>query len=241
MKNIPILILHGWNLSAERFLPLSKELEKRGYKVLCPDLPGFGKSEVPRKPLYLSDYVKFVENYIEKNKLKEVILIGHSFGGRISIKLAALNPIYLRTLILTGAPGLIPVPKVKIRFFLILAKLGKLIFSLPVLISARGLFRRFLYKIANASDYYNTNDNMLEAFQNIVNESLTPYLSQINTPTLLIWGSEDEMVPVYIAEKMIKIIKNSKLVIIPQTRHGVLWTHPKEFANEVEKFLKELI
>lgn len=240
MNNIPILILHGWNLEATKYKPLQKELQAKGYKVLCIDLPGFGSTDKPKNSLYLSDYIKFIEDFLQKEKIEKIYLVGHSFGGRIGIKLAAEKSKYLSALILTGAPGINPVPTVKIRFFLILAKCGRLVFSLPVLSYARDLFRKFLYKLANASDYYHTNDNMLETFQNTVKESLVPYLSQINIPTLLLWGSEDRMVPVEIAEKINKLIKNSKLVVIDNARHGVPWTHPEEFADEVEKFLNYL-
>lgn len=240
MKNIPILILHGWNLEAAKYEPLQKELQNKGYKVLSIDLPGFGSTDKPKKSLYLSDYIKFIEEYLRKEKIEKIYLIGHSFGGRIGIKLAAENSKYLSILILTGAPGINPVPTVKIRFFLILAKLGRLIFSFPGLFYARDLFRKLLYKLANASDYYQTNDHMLGTFQNTVNESLVPYLSQINIPTLLLWGEGDRIVPLKIAEKMNKLIRNSKIVAIKEARHGVPWTHSKEFVDEVEKFLNYL-
>ncbi len=240
MNKVPILILHGWNLSSEKYFPLQKELGKRGYNVYCPDLPGFGKTKLPKASFFLSDYCDFVKQFVAENKLNKVILIGHSFGGRIGIKLAAQNSNLIQILILTGTPGINPVPTIKVQIFLSLAKLGNLIFSLPLLSSAKDLFRKFLYKAANASDYYNTNDYMLETFRKTVKESLVPYMSQMNTPTLLLWGKEDKMVPIGIARKMNKIIKNSELVMIENARHGVPWTHSKEFTDEVEKFLTKL-
>lgn len=237
MKNIPILILHGWNLSAVNFLPLKKELNKRGYEVYCPDLPGFGKTRLTKTSWFLSDYVNFVKSYLRKNKLSKVILIGHSFGGRVGIKFAAENSKLLAALILTGVPGISPASTLKAQFFLALAKLGKLIFALPLLSSVKDLSRKFLYKAASASDYYNTNDHMLETFRNTVKEPLVPYMAQIDLPTLLLWGKEDKIIPVFIASKMKNIIKKSKLVIVDEARHAVPYTHPKEFADEVEKFL----
>jgi len=237
MKNIPIVILHGWNLSSARFSPLTTELKKRGYSVYCPDLPGFGKVKLPKTSCFLADYVGFVRKFLAENKLSKFILIGHSFGGRIGIKLAAQNANLLSALILTGTPGINPVPTIKKQFFSILAKLGKLTFSLPILSSAKDLFRKFLYKAANATDYYNTDENLLETFRNIVRESLGPYMSRIDTPTLLLWGEDDQTVPVSIAEKMLRLIKNSKLVVIPDARHDMPWSHPKEFVDKVEDFL----
>ena len=240
INKYPILILHGWNLDAVKYRPLQIELEEKGYQVYVCDLPGFGSSNISEKSLFLSDYIDFVERYISKHKLNKVILIGHSFGGRIGIKLAAKKPKYLAALILTGTPGINPVPKFKILFFHFLAKAGKAVFFLPVLANARGLFRKFLYKLADAGDYYNTKDYMLETFKNTVKESLITYLKQIHIPTLLIWGRQDKMVPVEIAEKMNKLLDNSRLVVVNNSRHGLPWTHPQEFTNEVEKFLNNL-
>ena len=187
MKEIPILILHGWNLSAAKFLTLEDKLKKRGYKTYCIDLPGFGNSDKPKNPLYLSDYVKFVTDFLNKLKINKVIIIGHSFGGRIGIKLTAENPKIVSTLILTGAPGLNPVPRGKILLFLYIARVGKLLFKLPIFSILRDNARKLLYRLARAGDFYNTDEKMRETFKNIVKEDLTLSMKKIISPTLLIW------------------------------------------------------
>lgn len=240
MKKWPILILHGWNLHAQKFQPLVNEFKKNGYFVEAIDLPGFGQSQLPKKPLYLSDYVDYVTEYIKGKKWQKVILIGHSFGGRISIKLAAKNPSYLEALILTGAPGFNPVPRIKALFFFTLAKLGNVLFSLPPLSNLHGFTRHFLYRAAGAIDYYTTNIHMQDTFKNIVSENLEDSLSNINIPTLLLWGENDRIVPFSIAQKMRHVIPNAQLISIADARHGVPWTHPKIFIQEVDKFLKNL-
>lgn len=233
-----VVILHGWNLRASKFTPLVEELRERGYKTFCPDLPGFGKIKITGNSFSLSDYVDFVKIFIRRNKLPKIILIGHSFGGRIGIKFAAQYPKLLHTLILTGTPGITPVPRSKIIFFVYLAKLGRIIFSLPFLSLFQNNARKLIYRMAGATDFYNTNENMKETFKNIVKENLEPYLTQINNQTLLLWGREDKIIPINIAQKMQELIKDSRLVVIPDARHGLPWTHPKEFADEVEKFLR---
>lgn len=240
MGRIPVVILHGWNLNAAKFLPLEKELIGRGYQVFCPDLPGFGSAEIPDKPYHLSDYVSFMVNYFKERKLPKAILIGHSFGGRIAIKLAAEYPELVHALILTGAPGLNPVPRLKILFFLYLAKTGNVILSLPVLSSIKNQSRKLLYKTAKATDFYNTDKNMRETFKNIVREEPKMYLKDIAAPTLLLWGEKDQIVPPSVAQKMSGLIAHSKLIQVPNAKHGVPWTHPGEFADEVTGFLKKI-
>lgn len=240
MKKWPILILHGWNLHAKKFQPLVDEFKKNGYFVEAIDLPGFGQSQLPKKPLYLSDYVEFVTNYIKEKRWQKVILIGHSFGGRIGIKFASQNSSYLKALILTGAPGFNPVPRFKVLFFFTLAKLGNIIFALPLLNNFHKVTRRILYRLARATDFYTTNIHMQNTFKNIVGENLKSYLGNISIPTLLLWGENDRIVPISIAQKMERTMPNADLISVPDARHGVPWTHPKIFVQEVDKFLENL-
>ncbi|MBM3283027.1 alpha/beta hydrolase [Candidatus Gottesmanbacteria bacterium] len=238
MKDIPLLILHGWNLSKEKFSPLIRELMKRDYQVYCPDLPGFGKANKPHRSFYLSDYADFIEYFIKKKNFNQVILIGHSFGGRIGIKLAVKNPNILRALILTGTPGISPVSWYKKSFFWMLAKMGKTFLLLPFFSSISEKLKKLLYKFAGATDYYQTTKDMKQTFRNITKENLIPYLSQVVTPVLLIWGEEDRIVPKDIADKMARLMKKTRVITIPDARHGVPWTHAKVFAEIVDKFLK---
>jgi len=237
MKKWPILILHGWNLNAAKFALLTDKLQKKGYQAEAIDLPGFGKTVIPDKPYHLSDYVDFVDSYIKKKRWEAVIIIGHSFGGRIAIKLAAQNPPYLKALILSGAPGYNPVPKYKIIFFLTLAKIGNTVFALPILRNVKALSRHLLYRAARATDFYNTDKNMRDTFKNVIKEELDDYMKKIQIPTLLIWGENDLIVPLYIAKKMSQTISRARLEIIKNSRHGVPWTHPKEFVESINKFL----
>lgn len=240
MQKLPIVILHGWNLSREKYKNLSALLFKKGFSVYSPDLPGFGKSEIPKKVFTLSDYVAFVEQYMKRNKIKRAIILGHSFGGRVAIKLAAANPQKIASLILTGVPGFLPASRAKIAFFLFLSKIGKKLFGLPGLTLFEESARRILYKFARASDYQRTEGIMREAFKSIIKEDLILSMKQIACPALLIWGEKDGIVSEKIGKKMAKLVKLSKLVIIPNTRHGLPWTHPDIFVAEVEKFLANL-
>ncbi|KKS45570.1 MAG: hypothetical protein UV09_C0034G0009 [Candidatus Gottesmanbacteria bacterium GW2011_GWA2_42_18] len=210
----PLVILHGWNLSAAKFIPLSRELKKLGYRIYVPDLPGFGKNQKVEKPLNLSDYAIFVEAYLKKHKISKAVIIGHSFGGRIALKMAAAKNGNLVALVLTGTPGFLPLPKIKVLFFMLLAKIGGLFFSLPIINRLDRIMRKILYRTAGASDFYHTKENMRQTFKNIVREELSPYLKKINTPTLLLWGRDDGIVPLSVAFRMSKTISRVQLQII---------------------------
>lgn len=240
MKSPCIIILHGWGLSGKTFLPLARELKKRNYTVFVPDLPGFGKSAIPKQPLHLADYAVFLDAYIKKNNIRNPILIGHSFGGRVSLKYNEMYPKSVRALILTGTPGFTPIPKKKLLLFISLAKIGKLLFSIPPLNLLQDAVRRWYYYFVGAKEFFRAEGAMRETFKQIVKEDLVTAMEAVNIPTLLLWGEYDIIVPVAIAERMHQVIACSELIVIPEADHGVPFKQPDVFASYVERFIAKL-
>lgn len=240
MKKSPIIILHGWGLSREKFAPLGELLEKKGYTVFTPDLPGFGKSTPPPRPYHLSDYADFLRDYMRKNSIVNPVLIGHSFGGRVSLKYQMLFPKTINALILTGTPGYTPVPRKKLFIFVAIAKIGKFFLSLPVLNLLQENIRRWYYYVVGARDYYRAQGVMREVFKNIVQEDLASTMTTIVVPCALVWGEDDVITPVWIAKRMNTIIKGSKLIVIPEADHGVSYKSPERFVSAIGDFLKTL-
>lgn len=237
MKRFPLVILHGWGLSSERFTPLIDELKGEGYWVWAPDLPGFGKTEIPTSPLTLSDYSDFLKAYIEAHNINDPVLIGHSFGGRVALKFNERYPKRIRALILTGVPGFTPIPKRKLAFFIAIAKLGRLLFSIPPLLLFQDQVRRWYYYVVGAKEFFRAEGAMRETFKRIVREDLVASMEAVSIPTLLIWGELDIIVPPSIAERMHRVIEGSELVIIPDSDHGVSFKEPKRFVHHLQKFL----
>ncbi len=281
---IPIVLLHGWGVNSEKYVELIKELYKiqdTGYRILIPDLPGFGKSDELRESWELDDYVEFVDEFIKKinrkggfelvknilEKIQEdftlthpqplsrgelpqwsqqnkndkrIILIGHSFGGRIAIKYAAKYPEKIDKLILTGAAGIKHKLTTKQKAFFIIAKIGKIIFSLPVI----NHFQKSVYKIfskiarSRKKDYYNASPRMKEIMKNVLAEDLMEYLDKIKNPTLLVWGREDKTTPLADGETMKSKIKDSELVVVDNANHSLPYQKAEEFGEIVLEFIK---
>lgn len=232
-----IVILHGWGLSKKRFSPLISELEILGYTVYAPDFPGFGESSAPDKPYYLNDYVTFLSDMLQKKQIRNPIFIAHSFGGRVALRYCRMNQNNVRTLILTGTPGFSPVLNIKRLFLITLAKIGKLLFSIPVFSSFMTVFRKKYYSMVGANEYNTARGTMKDTFKNIVSESLINDMKLIDVPTFLVWGQEDHMVPITIAKRMNATIHNSHLLIIPNANHGVPYNQPKIFVEAILKIL----
>ena len=235
----PVVILHGWGLSGKTFFPLVETLKKQGYRVYAPDLPGFGETKMPERPLMLTDYALFLDEYLKKNHIVQPIFIGHSFGGRVSLKYNELYPNRVRVLILSGTPGFTPIPKKKLILFIFLAKIGKLLFSIPPLSLVQDAVRKWYYYVVGAKEFFRAEGTMRETFKQIVKEDLVPAMEAVDVRTILLWGEYDIIVPVSIAERMHQVIAGSELIVIPEADHGVPFKQPEVFASYVERFLKE--
>lgn len=86
-----VLVLHGWGANIDTIMPIVNALKDK-FKVHALDLPGFGKSEEPKEPIDSFKYADIVKAYVDKMKINELILIGHSFGGKLSIILGSKFP-----------------------------------------------------------------------------------------------------------------------------------------------------
>ena len=83
-KEITLVLLHGWGQNIEMMEPIAKPY-KNHFNILIIDLPGFGKSSEPPFPWTIYDYVECIHKLVDELKIRKVILIGHSFGGRLSL------------------------------------------------------------------------------------------------------------------------------------------------------------
>lgn len=240
----PIVILHGWgkDMTGERYAELKAKLEKKGYKVFSPDLPGFGKNSLKKVALQFDDYVSFVHTYIEEilkeTKEDKVILIGHSFGGRIAIRFTSLYPGLVKKLILSGASGL-PQQHLSVKKMIIqtLTKILRPIFSIPPFSYIYASLRKLVYYSIGEMDYYKAG-NLTKTFKNVYQISIKDDLENIHIPTLLIWGELDTFVPLSDGEYMHNHIYRSKLLVVKKGTHRLPYTHPDIFVKNVLDFIK---
>ncbi|MFA6551596.1 MAG: alpha/beta hydrolase, partial [Patescibacteria group bacterium] len=201
------------------------------YNIYALDFPGFGQSDTPKNNFYLKDYADTVESFIKKNNLENIIIIGHSFGGSIGIKIAADNPKYLKKLALVDSAGIRKNSKINIKK--IIAKILKPIFKLSFLKSTRVK----IYQAMGAEDYLAT-PQLQKTFVNIVAEDLTVLLPKIKVPVLLVWGENDKDTPIEHARVMEREIPNAKLIIFEGAGHFSFLDKEDEFINNLQKFLE---
>lgn len=232
-KKQTLLFLHGWRSNSTLWFSVTNPLVALGHGVICLDLPGFGESQTPSGPWTHSDYCTLVSGFIHKLKLPLLTLVGHSFGGSLGIKLAVQSPQLFNKLILVNSSG-IRKKTVGRLVKQIAAKILKPLFLLPFM---RGMKTK-IYQLIRADDYLATPE-LQQTYINILNEDLTPLISQINLPTLIIWGEHDQETPVAFANTMHDLIPSSQLRVFTDTSHFSFLDKPKEFVDAVEKFINE--
>ncbi len=229
LGDVSLVFLHGWRSQKEIWGKLIQAMPQ-AWSCYALDLPGFGASQAPLAALYVNDYVQAVAEFLKKLGLKNVVLVGHSFGGRIAIKLAASQPGLLSKLVLIDSAGFV---NSKNQFFAIAAKIARPFFKPQFMQSLRGK----IYSRIGAEDYVAT-PNLKQTFVNIINEDLSKYLPQINSPTLLVWGEKDPETPVIYGERMNREIPNSKLIVIPGAGHFSFLDNPSMVAGGMINFIK---
>jgi pimeloyl-ACP methyl ester carboxylesterase len=227
-----LVFIHGWRSESSLWFKSINQM-----KIDCPvvliDMPGFGKSEIPDKPFSISDYINIVIKYLEKLDIKKFIIVGHSFGGRIAIKLTAINSENVAGLVLVDAAGLIKDTKLK-NIKQMSAKLLKPFFSFACMQP----LRKKIYQLMQSEDYLAT-PQIIGTYKNIIAEDLEPYLKQIKSPTLIIWGENDKEVPLTFAQTMHNQINKSKLIIM-NSGHFPFLDNPTEFAQHIHNFIANL-
>lgn len=197
--------MHGWGGSIDSFRGVFDVFSKK-YRCTAVDFYGFGASELPRA-LNLSDYADGVRELIELYSMRDVILVGHSFGGRVAIYEAARSS-DIKSIVLVDSAGLKP------RF-----SLKKSIKKMTYRLKKR--LKMDVSKCGSA-DYRALTGDMRETFKNIVNFHLDDRLGNIECDTLIIWGDRDKDTPPYMAKRLHRGIYNSGLIFLQGGHYSYL-------------------
>lgn len=234
-----VVILQGWGTSLDVYNSVADTINSE-YRVIQFDFPGFGASDEPKEAWNVDAYADFFCKFMKKLRIKEATLIGHSFGGRVIIKLANRHnlPFEINKIVMIDSAGILPTKTTKqrlnIRKYKILKKLlGVKWFSFlfPAIVeewrSRQG-----------SADYRNATPIMRQCLVMAVNEDLTHLLNSIQQDTLLIWGDLDTATPIGDAKKMEELIPNSGLVILEGTGHFSFLEKPDIFRNVMRNYFQ---
>ena len=212
-----LLVLHGWGSNKE-IMKQAFGKEFKEYKHIYLDMPGFGAS-TNEIILTTNDYAQIVQKFLDTLSVEPIIIMGHSFGGKVS---TLLNP---PTLVLLSSAGVVTEKpwsvKIKIATFKFLKPLGmKKIRELFVAPDAQGM-----------------SHEMYETFKNVVDEDFEAEFSKSKSRALCFWGIDDTATPLYTGEKIAGLIENSKFYPL-EGDHFFFLKHAKFIADEITEDTK---
>ena len=215
------IYLHGWGADHKSLLFCHKYIKNQSSLFI--DFPPFGGSTSAISDWTVFTYANMVASLCSHLGIKKFNLIGHSFGGRISIILAVLCKAEVNKVVLVDSAGLKPRRSLGYYFKIWTYKLKK---KLGMDVSKYG-----------SCDYKALPANMRKIFNSIVNTHLDDFLPFIKAQTLIIFGENDTTTPVYMAKKLKRKIKNSKLILLPGAGHFCFVDRRLEFLTELKTFL----
>lgn len=216
-KGDVVLMMHGWGVNLDSMRILGELLGKWN-QVIIVDMPGFGKSPKPDADWDTIQYAERMAKYIDEENISPAHIVGHSFGGRVAIRLASRFPEKVRSVVLINGAGLQRKMTGKRKFKSMRTKfLSKSCKALDSMFGTKTYQNWYTPKFASA-DYLNAGP-MRNIMVKSVTEDVTPDALKVSAPTFLLWGEKDDETPVEFGERFNSLIKNSQLVVMPGKDH----------------------
>jgi 4,5:9,10-diseco-3-hydroxy-5,9,17-trioxoandrosta-1(10),2-diene-4-oate hydrolase len=251
-SGFPVVLLHGggpgasgWSNFSRNVTPLAKH-----WRVLVPDLPGFGKSErITVEDRVFGFYARVVRDFLQALGISQAHFIGNSLGGGTALKLALDHPDHVGRLVLMGTGGSLPVfsatPTEGVRrLFEFYAGSG------PSMQKLRAFIDLLVYDSAAITDELLAARYAAATLPEVIANPPLKFkgrppledlwreaLSELPHDVLLVSGREDRVVPLDCAFLLLKLIPNARLHVLPKCGHWAQWEHADEFNALVHDFL----
>ena len=248
-ERLPVLCLHGWPQSSYMWRHLLPALASADHRALAPDFAGFGDSP-PDPPGTFERHVAEIERFRRELGLDRVVLVVHDTGGLIGLRWACDHPDAVGGMVITNT-GFFPDID-----WIAIAKTMRTPIQGEALVDSlsRDGFATLLGAASTSFDdaafdeYWKAfttaegRRGMLELYRSFDLDELRPYqpkLAALGVPTLILWGRQDEYLPVDYAMRFASQIPDSKLVLLDGVRHFLFEDEPDRCAREVIDFLRD--
>lgn len=233
----PVVLLHGWGSSLDAYNLMTRSLESQ-YRVIRLDFPGFGGSDPLPEPWSMEEYQNATVEFLSQLGLENPVLVGHSFGGRVIIRMCGNDLVKPCKIILIDSAGIRPKRTLRGRIRTGAFKTAKWCLTrrpwkkaaAPMLERVRAYF--------GSADYNAAPPVLRQTLVKVVNEDLREYLPRLSCPTLLIWGEKDTATPLADAKVMENLIPDAGLCIIRGAGHFSFVERPGEVHAIVHSFLQ---
>lgn len=220
-----IVLLHGWGQNIEMMQMLGEPF-KNDHRIIIVDFPGFGGSSEPKVPMGVDGYTSVIEKLLNKLNIENPILIGHSFGGRVSVKFASRNKVNKVILL---SPALRGHDKKGIK-----AKALKFMKKVPGIKKLEGWAKNHI----GSRDYKAASPVMKQVLVMTVNEDLSNDAKKIKAPVILIYGDKDSEVPLEDTKEYEKLIPDCGLILYEGCTHYAYLERLGQTISIIENFIK---
>lgn len=221
-----LLLLHGWGQNIEMMKSIGDGFSK-DYRIIIIDLPGFGQSSDPDFAWDVPNYVEYIKLFLNDLNIDNPIIAGHSYGGKIGLLYASKYSV--DKLVLFASPFKKEIKKLSFKI-----KFLKFIKKVPIL----NKLEEFAKKHIGSEDYKNATPLMRKVLVNTVNLDITEDVKKIEASTLIIWGSNDDAVPVERAYELENLISDAGVVIFDGCTHYAYLERLKQTINVMRIFLE---
>lgn len=221
---IRVVWLHGWARQAHDFTAAAQLLADRGFASVALDLPGFGSSPAPKSAGGAQLYAELILPTVREVSNSPLVVVGHSFGGRVALLLASEHPELVKELVLTGVPllRLGPPRRSPLAYRVVRFLAGHRLISAARLEAARQKY--------GSSDYRNASGVIRDVLVATMQENYEAALSSLRTPVTFLWGEGDREAPPEVAERAADMVTSSSNV---RVLSGVGHFVPLEAAEEL--------
>ncbi|MEX0761707.1 MAG: alpha/beta hydrolase [Dehalococcoidia bacterium] len=224
-KPSPVVVMvHGIGIASSYFVPLAERLAPR-YRVYAIDLPGFGQTAKPGRPLNFVELSDALDDWMKASSIESAAVIGNSVGCQIAVNLAVRHPGRVRRMVLVG-------PTVDPEGRTILSQLTRWGVDLPR--EDPGQLPMTL------RDYWRAGPRRIVAtFKFSLEDRIEEKLPRVSAPTMVVRGARDPIVPQQWAEEAVRLLPNGRLIVIPGAPHALNFAAPLEVSRVIRPFLDE--
>jgi pimeloyl-ACP methyl ester carboxylesterase len=220
-----VVLVHGLVISSLYMIPTAERLAT-DFRVFAPDLPGFGRSEKPRRALRLPELADALAEWLDVLGLNRAVIVGNSLGCQIVTELATRHPDRIQGVVLAG-------PTVDRHARTATRQLTRWLID-----STR---EKPAMALDHARDYYRAGlRRAWQTFRYMIDDRIEERLPRLTAPTLVVRGSHDPVVSQRWAEEVTSLLPRARLHVIPGGPHVVNYTSAGPFAAVVRTFVREV-
>ena len=241
ISNKNLILIHGLGASAERWEHVIPNFAK-DYRVIVPDLIGFGQSDKPVID-YTTEYLgKFIEKFLNAIDVNNVSIIGSSLGGQIAVDFTATNPSKVDKLVLVSPSGMMKHSTPALDAYIMAAMYpnnDSAEYAFQIMSGQKNIDENTVKGFVERMKSPNAKMAFMSTLLGLKDaEIISQKLSAIDSPTLIVWGENDPVIPIKYASSFISGINDCRFVKMLDCGHTPYVEKPNKFYLAVSDFLK---